>query len=58
MIRLGWEGLPGTNTLAYNEYTQIPAVKFYRIVAELKMIDTLTGSGIHKILLRSILGAS
>jgi hypothetical protein len=28
-IRLGWKGLPGTNTLAYYENPQIK--KFYRI---------------------------
>jgi hypothetical protein len=31
-IQLGWKGLPGTNTLAYNENLQITAVKvlYYR----------------------------
>ncbi len=28
--RVGWKGLPGTNTLAYNENPQITAVKSFK----------------------------
>ncbi len=32
-IRLGWKGLPGTNTLAYSENPQIMAVKSFMVQA-------------------------
>jgi hypothetical protein len=28
-IRLGWKDLPGTNTLAYHDHSQITAVKSF-----------------------------
>jgi hypothetical protein len=31
-IRLGWKGLPGTNTLAYYEYSYITDVKVFIIL--------------------------
>jgi hypothetical protein len=32
-IRLGWKGLPGTNTVAYSENLQITAVKSFIVQA-------------------------
>jgi hypothetical protein len=32
-IRIGWKGLPGTNTLAYNRNPYIMAVKGFIILA-------------------------
>jgi len=31
-ITLGWNGFPGTNTLAYNEHEKIKAVNFFIIL--------------------------
>jgi hypothetical protein len=40
-IRLGWKGLPGTNTLAYYENSEITTVKSFIVKA--------TGANVKKI---------
>jgi hypothetical protein len=40
IIRLGWKGLPGTNTLAYYENPQITAVKKFIVQTRIVLVTT------------------
>ncbi len=49
--RLGWKGLPGSNTLAYYENPQITAVKSF-IVQALAFFQEQMNTGLREVLLK------
>ncbi len=47
-IRLGWKGLPGTNTLAYDKNPKITAVKSFIVQAPVNFPTYFLVDEVHK----------